>query len=76
LRNGCTGAIRLTPIAPYGAFAKSCRAAIDEAATAGDADTADIITAVSRAVDKDLWFLAPTSIDRAPASTLSIAAMA
>lgn len=39
-------------------FAKSCRKAIDEADQAGDADTADIMTGVSRAVDKDLWFVA------------------
>ncbi len=40
------------------AFAKSCRNAIDEADQAGDADTADIMTGISRAVDKDLWFVA------------------
>lgn len=39
-------------------FAKSCRKAIDEADQSGDADTADIMTGVSRAVDKDLWFVA------------------
>ena len=36
-------------------FAKSTRAAIDAAATLGDADTADLFTGVSRAVDKLLW---------------------
>jgi len=44
--------------ARLGGLAKSCRKAIDEANQAGDADTADIMTGVSRAVDKDLWFVA------------------
>lgn len=39
------------------AFGKSCRKAIDEADSAGDADTADIMTGVSREVDKDAWFV-------------------
>lgn len=41
----------------YGAVSKSAREAIDKADEAGDADTADILTAYSRDVDKDLWFL-------------------
>ena len=41
----------------YAAFGKSVRTAIDEAAKAGDADTSDLFTGVSRAIDKNLWFL-------------------
>jgi starvation-inducible DNA-binding protein len=41
----------------YGQIANSIRAAIDESSEAGDADTADIFTEVSRGLDKQLWFL-------------------
>lgn len=41
----------------YAGAAKSARAAIDEADEIGDADTADIFTGYSRALDKSLWFL-------------------
>lgn len=39
------------------AFGKLARKAIDESADAGDADTADLFTEVSRGIDKWLWFV-------------------
>lgn len=39
------------------AFGASCRDAIEEADAAGDAVTADILTEIGRAVDKDLWLV-------------------
>ncbi len=39
------------------AFGKSVRAGIDRATALGDADTADIFTEISRAIDKHLWFV-------------------
>lgn len=41
----------------YADTAKLVRGAIDQADEAGDADTADIFTGYSRALDKMLWFL-------------------
>ena len=41
----------------YAVFGKSVREAIDDAGKAGDADTSDLFTAVSRGIDKSLWLL-------------------
>jgi starvation-inducible DNA-binding protein len=41
----------------YGVHANAMRGAIDEADEAGDKDTADLFTEISRELDKDLWFL-------------------
>ena len=38
-------------------FGKAVRTAIDDAARMGDADTADLLTGISRELDKYLWFL-------------------
>ena len=41
----------------YAACANAVRANIDEVDEAGDPDTADLFTEVSRGLDKQLWFL-------------------
>jgi starvation-inducible DNA-binding protein len=41
----------------YADFGNALRENIDQTAEAGDADTADIFTEVSRGIDKQLWFL-------------------
>lgn len=41
----------------YGLVANAVRGAIDETGNSGDADTADLFTTYSRALDKALWFL-------------------
>jgi starvation-inducible DNA-binding protein len=43
-----------TALATYGGMV---RAAIDKADKAGDKDTADLFTGISRGADKDLWFV-------------------
>ena len=47
------------------AFGKVVRAAIDDTAKLGDADTADLFTGISRGVDKYLWFLEAHLQDKA-----------
>lgn len=41
----------------YATLGKAARAAIETATNAGDADTADLFTGLSRGLDKTLWFL-------------------
>jgi starvation-inducible DNA-binding protein len=41
----------------FGAYTRHVRAAIDRAGQLGDQATADVYTEVSRAADKQLWFL-------------------
>ena len=41
----------------YSVFANTVRENIDDTDEAGDPDTADLLTEVSRAIDKQLWFL-------------------
>ena len=43
--------------ARYAALAKTVREGIDETDEAGDADTADLLTSLSRTLDKALWML-------------------
>jgi starvation-inducible DNA-binding protein len=45
----------------YGALAGSVRGGIDSTGEAGDADTADILTGVSKNLDKALWMLEATA---------------
>ena len=41
----------------FDAVAKATRAAIDRTASLGDADTADLLTGLSRQLDQSVWFL-------------------
>lgn len=38
-------------------FGKAVREGIDRTSEYGDADTADLFTEISRAIDKQLWFV-------------------
>lgn len=52
------GSIHLTALAErYGRYAALVRSDIGTSAEWGDADTADLLTEISRGIDKDLWFL-------------------
>jgi starvation-inducible DNA-binding protein len=53
-----SGVEHITALADrYGLYAKHLREAIDTTDGLGDADTADLYTEISRAIDKRLWFL-------------------
>jgi starvation-inducible DNA-binding protein len=53
-----TGIDHITALADrYAAYGKHVREAIDSTGELGDADTADLYTEISRAIDKRLWFL-------------------
>ena len=53
-----TGAEHVAALADrYALYAKHLREAIDATDEMGDADTADLYTEISRAIDKRLWFL-------------------
>lgn len=52
----------------YAAYAKHLRQSIDASEDAGDADTADLYTEVSRTIDKRLWFLEAHLVNRASLS--------
>jgi starvation-inducible DNA-binding protein len=49
----------------YAAYARAVRKSIDRCQNIGDASTADLLTEVSRAVDKDLYFL-ESHLQKAP----------
>lgn len=51
-----------TQLSVYG---KAVRAAIDDTDKSGDADTADLLTGISRGTDKYLWFLEAHLQDKA-----------
>ncbi len=53
---GSKGAIDVL-VARYANLAKSTRAAVAISDEAGDVDTSDMFTEISRGVDKALWFL-------------------
>lgn len=55
----------------YAQFANAIRASIDEVDEAGDPDTADIFTEVSRGIDKQLWFLEAHTQEQSPSASFA-----
>ena len=55
----------------YAAVANAIRQSIDEVDEAGDPDTADIFTEVSRGVDKQLWFLEAHTQEQSPSASFT-----
>ena len=53
----------------YALVANAIRANIDEVDEAGDPDTADIFTEVSRGIDKQLWFLEAHTQEQSPSAS-------
>jgi starvation-inducible DNA-binding protein len=53
----------------YALVANAVRDNIDEVDEAGDADTADILTEVSRGIDKQLWFLEAHTQEQSPSAS-------
>ena len=53
----------------YALVANALRANIDEVDEAGDPDTADIFTEVSRGIDKQLWFLEAHTQEQSPSAS-------
>jgi starvation-inducible DNA-binding protein len=53
----------------YALVANAIRANIDEVDEAGDADTADLFTEVSRGIDKQLWFLEAHTQEQSPSAS-------
>jgi starvation-inducible DNA-binding protein len=53
----------------YAAVANAVRTSIDEADEAGDPDTADLFTEVSRGIDKQLWFLEAHIQEQSPSAS-------
>lgn len=58
----------------FGAHAANVREWIDTAASAGDADTSDLFTELSREIDKQLWFLEAHLQGAEPAAEAELAA--
>jgi starvation-inducible DNA-binding protein len=53
----------------YSMYANAVRASIEETEEAGDAGTADLLTEVSRGLDKQLWFLEAHVQERSASET-------